>query len=125
MSFVLIGLADIVEMVAVELEEDGKHRGWRGHGSAKITLGDSGPFELIIMCLGLGLGEYGKQPSALIGGIFRLCVLLFSNFHGLFLSVPIENELRQGEPGVVQQCRSTVACHIDAQAVQHGMQQGE
>ena len=64
-----LGLADFVQVMAIQPNEQWQDAGRGNAGRAEVALGYAGALELEFVGLGLGGGEDGEEATAVIGGV--------------------------------------------------------
>lgn len=62
-------LADFIQVVAIQPNEERKYAAGRNAGGAEIALGYAWAFQLVVMRLVLACSENGEEASAVVGGV--------------------------------------------------------
>ena len=69
MPTVALRLADFIQVVPIEPNEERKYATGRNAGGAEIAFSDAWAFQFVVMCFVLGCSENGKEATAVVGGV--------------------------------------------------------
>lgn len=117
-------LADFIQVVPIEPNEERKYAAGRNAGGAEIAFSDPWAFQLVVVCFVLGCSENGEEATAVVGGVLGVSGEGGFDFHNGGGAIAVEDEFEESEAGfVVEKVVGVVANEARVELVEDGIEQ--